>query len=147
MPLTDVFEQTSVSSCDFCQTTTKIHVGCWQFGDLIYIVLFMLRGTKAFRNIEAVVHITFFLSEKKQKITVEKEKRCILNENIDSWFEGKCLSYKLPVSPSTLFVCLFVFLKILFQILSLISKLFFEWLLLADCQVMIIRQKPCETGW
>lgn len=108
MPLTDVFEQTSVSSCDFCQTTTKIHVGCWQFGDLIYIVLFMLRGTKAFRNIEAVVHITFFLSEKKQKITVEKEKRCILNENIDSWFEGKCLSYKLPVSPSTLlFVCLF----------------------------------------
>lgn len=68
----------------------------------------MLRGTKAFRNIEAVVHITFFLSEKKQKITVEKEKRCILNENIDSWFEGKCLSYKLPVSPSTLlFVCLF----------------------------------------
>lgn len=72
----------------------------------------MLRGTKAFRNIEAIVHTTFFLSENKQKITVEKEKRCILNENIDSWFEGKCLSYKLLVSPSTLlFVCLFFFKK------------------------------------
>lgn len=54
------FPEKNPFSCDFCQTTIKINVCCWQIGDIIYLVAFVQGGAKAFRYIEVIVETTFF---------------------------------------------------------------------------------------
>lgn len=87
-PLTDGFEQNPIFSWDFCQIT-KICRCYWQFWDLIYVAIFMLRGRKAFRDIETVTDTMFFhFKEWAKNNFVEKEK---LHAYWDRWliFWGK----------------------------------------------------------
>lgn len=80
--LTDGFEQNPIFSCNFCQIT-RIRMCYWQFWDLIYVVIFMLRGRKAFRDIEAIIDTMFFhFKERAKNNFVEKEK---LHAYWDCW--------------------------------------------------------------